>query len=146
MLFRSKVDTYFVYFLMIIVLILWLATSWPLFFFHDIKLYEFLQLISIFLLGTGFTLWSAYSIEYIFNQDHLMVKCGPFKSRIPYANMTRVTLTKDIFTGYRVLSSRNAIEIHYKISFWGSVKISPECNDSFLSELETRCEHIEIQT
>jgi hypothetical protein len=71
-----------------------------------------------------------------------LVKGGPFKSRIPYEEITKVSPTREIFTGYRILSSRDAIEIFYKTAFMGSVKISPKEQKRFMIELEKHCPHI----
>nr|WP_240407260.1 PH domain-containing protein [Gracilibacillus halophilus] len=96
-------------------------------------------LLSIFLLISSFILWCAFAVKYVFYQDYLLVKGGPFSSRIPYVNITKVSFTKDIFTGYRILSSRDGIEIFYTNAILGSLKISPKDKRSFINELEKRC-------
>ncbi len=58
--------------------------------------------------------------------------------------MTRISTTNDIFTGYRLLSSKNGIEIFYKSASLGSVKISPKDVELFISELKQRCPTIQI--
>ena len=94
---------------------------------------------------TAIILWSSFSIKYVFHQDYLFVKGGPFRSRIPYENITKVSPTSSIFVGYRLLSSRDAIEIFYKTSLMGSVKISPEDQKAFIAELKKRCPNSVIQ-
>ncbi|MBY7141904.1 PH domain-containing protein [Virgibacillus sp. NKC19-3] len=44
--------------------------------------------------------------------------------------------------GYRLLSSRKAVEISYKKAFLGSIIISPQNRDLFIKELKKRCEHL----
>nr|MBO2478640.1 hypothetical protein [Bacillota bacterium] len=58
---------------------------------------------------------------------------------------TKVVPTKNIFTGYRLLSSFDALEIFYHKALLGSVKISPKDTPAFLSELKKRCPHLQIQ-
>ncbi|PAF17547.1 hypothetical protein CHH69_14080 [Terribacillus saccharophilus] len=145
MVYHSKIDAFFVNFIMIVILLLGLASFWPLFFFTKTDWYPFLVLLCTFLIPTGIILWSAFSIKYIFNQDFLLVQGGPFKSRIIYEEVTKVTSSNDIFSGYRILSSRDAIEIYSKKSFWGSVTISPVCKSEFIDELKKRCPNMQIR-
>ncbi|MEH7249470.1 PH domain-containing protein [Neobacillus niacini] len=98
--------------------------------------------LSLCVLSIGFILWSAFSIKYVFYQDHLFVKGGLFRSRIPYEEITRILTTKEIFTGYRLLSSKDGIEIYYKSSSLGSVKISPKDIELFISEIKKRCPNV----
>ncbi|MEH7112475.1 PH domain-containing protein [Neobacillus niacini] len=98
--------------------------------------------LSLCVLSIGFILWSAFSIKYVFYQDHLFVKGGLFRSRIPYEEITRILTTKEIFTGYRLLSSKDGIEIYYKSSSLGSVKISPKDIEIFISEIKKRCPNV----
>lgn len=100
--------------------------------------------MSLCVLSIGFILWSAFSIKYVFYQDHLFVKGGLFRSRIPYEEITRISTTKEIFTGYRLLSSKVGIEIFYKSSSLGSVKISPKDIELFISEIKKRCPNVQL--
>lgn len=145
MVFRSKIDAYFINFILIVILLLGLALFWPLFFFYKIDLFPFLLLACTFLISAGLMLWSAFFIKYVFYQDFLLVQGGPFKSRILYEEITSVASTNNIFTGYRILSSREAIEIYSKQAFWGSLTISPMCKKDFIKELKKRCPHMQIR-
>ncbi len=100
--------------------------------------------LSLCVLSIGFIMWSAFSIKYAFYQDHLFVKGGFFRSRIPYKEITRISTTKEIFTGYRLLSSKDGIEIFYKSSSLGSVKISPKDIELFISEIRQRCPNVQL--
>ncbi|MDF1509653.1 PH domain-containing protein [Robertmurraya sp. DFI.2.37] len=142
MVFRSKVDAFFVNFMLVVVLIIALASFFPLFLEGGTEPLVVLILTSTFLIIIGFILWCTFSVKYVFYQDYLLVKGGPFKSRIPYEEITKVSPTREIFTGYRILSSRDAIEIFYKTAFMGSVKISPKEQKRFMIELEKHCPHI----
>ncbi|UOQ50583.1 PH domain-containing protein [Gracilibacillus caseinilyticus] len=92
----------------------------------------------------SFILWCAFSVKYVFYQEYLFIKGGPFKSRISYEKITKVSPAKDIFTGYRVLSSRDGIEIFYITAVLGSVKISPEEKKEFITELTKRCPSVQV--
>lgn len=146
MVFRSKVDAFFVNVMVIVVLVIASVTIFPLFLeeFRD-DLAGSIILILVFLLVIGFLLWTCFSVQYIFHQDHLFIKGGPFKSRIPYEKIIKVAPTKAIFTGYRILSSRDAIEITNQTTVFGSIKISPKNKEAFISELKKRNPAIRIE-
>lgn len=145
MVFRSKVDKFFINFIVIAVLIIGAGTFWPLFLEGGTELPVVLILIAIYLVVVSFILWTAFSVTYVFHTDHLLVKGGPFRSRIPFDHITKISPTTDIFTGYRILSSRDAIEIFYKRAVLGSVKISPKDKNMFLSELKKHNPNIHIK-
>ena len=145
MVFRSKVDTFFINFILVAVLVIALASFFPLFIEDGTQLPVVLILSSTFLIVTGFILWTAFSVKYIFYHDYLLIKGGPFRSKVFYENITKVTPTTDIFTGYRILSSRDALEIFNKTTVFGSIKISPKAKREFINELKKRCPNAKIQ-
>lgn len=151
MVFRSKIDAFFVNFMLIVVLIIALASFFP-FFIEEVRnesaevlIPAVIILTSIFLIVLGFLLWTSFSVKYILYQDYLFIKGGPFRSRIPYENITKVSPTTAIFTGHRILSSRDAIEIFNKTTYMGSIKISPRNKREFINELKKRCPNIQVQ-
>ncbi|MFD1206285.1 PH domain-containing protein [Sporosarcina contaminans] len=151
MVFRSKVDAFFGNFMLIVVLIIALVSFFP-FFIEEVRnepaeviIPAVIILTSIFLIVTSFLLWTLFSVKYIFYQDYLLIKGGPFKSRIPYENISKVSPTTAIFTGHRILSSKDAIEIFNKTTFMGSIKISPSNRKEFINELKKQCPDIQIQ-
>ena len=145
MVFRSKLDVFFGSFMLIVVLIIGVATFSPIFLEDGTELVSILTMISLFLVLIGFILWSIFSVKYVFHQDYLYVKGGLFRSKIPYVKITKVSPTSAIFTGYRIMSARDGIEVFYKTSFSGSVKISPSNKKEFIKELKKRCLHIEVK-
>lgn len=145
MVFRAKVDRFFVIFIASMVLLLAVVTMWPLLLDEGRDLLGVLIMIAVFLLSTGMILWCLVGIKYVLNEDYLLVKGGPFRSRIAYEKITKITATKDIFTGYRLLSSRDGIEIFYQTAWLGSVKISPKDRELFLSKLRERCPNLQTQ-
>ncbi|WP_332871721.1 PH domain-containing protein [Paraliobacillus zengyii] len=126
MIFRSKVDTYFIIFISITVLLMGVVVYLPLLIDKEATISIVIIMSAIFIISVGFILWSAFSIKYIFNEDYLLVKGGPFRSKVPYQAITKISLTNNIFTGYRILSSKNGIEIFYSSTILGSIKISPK--------------------
>ncbi|MCA1055817.1 PH domain-containing protein [Rossellomorea aquimaris] len=93
-------------------------------------------------MSTGIILWCFFDISYELREGYLFVKGGFFRSKIPYKEITKVAETSDFYTGYKILSSTQAIEISYKSATLGSVKISPEDKEGFIEELEKRCPHL----
>ena len=93
----------------------------------------------LFIVFSGFMVWIWLDIEYKFYDDYLFVRGGLFRSRIPYSQITRIQETNNVLIGYRILSSKDALEIYYKTGLLGSVIISPENKDQFIEELRRRC-------
>ena len=55
--------------------------------------------------------------------------------------MTKVNKSSNILVGYRILSSKDALEIHYKNSLMGSIIISPDNQEQFLQLLLQKAPH-----
>ncbi|KAB8125669.1 PH domain-containing protein [Gracilibacillus oryzae] len=145
MIFRSKVDAFFIRFMTIILLILGAASFFPIFLEEGMALPEILTLIAVFLIVTSFLLWCVFSVKYAFYQDYLLVKGGPIRSRIRYEKITKAAPTNAVFAGYRILSARDGLEIFYKNAIFGSVKISPKEKEAFIDELKKRCPDARIE-
>ncbi|RND00789.1 PH domain-containing protein [Lysinibacillus halotolerans] len=140
--FRSKVDNFFVVVISITLFIIMAVFLIPLILDNDKTLVEVIIVLSLCFLSIAFILWTSFSIKYIFNPDTLLVKGGLFKTRIPYEDITKLTETTELFTGYRVLASKDSLEIFYKKGILGSVKISPTDKKRFVSELKKRCPNL----
>lgn len=145
MIFRSKVDTFFKIVIFLFIVVAGAVTLLPLLFDQEAPMDAVIILSAVFLSSVGFVLWIVFSIKYVFYNDYLLVKGGPFKSKIPYQTITKVSPTQDIVTGYRILSSKEGLEIFYKSAKLGSVKISPHNRSKFISELKKRCPNALIQ-
>lgn len=146
--FRSKRDRTFIRFVTVAIIIVALATLWPivyeLFFAAIPDVTAVWVLIAVFLLCVGFLLWVSFDIEYTFKDDYLFVRGGPVRSKISYEDISKVSKTSNILVGYRILSSKDALEVHYKKAFMGSVIISPEKQDIFLKVLLEKAPHIHL--
>ena len=68
-----------------------------------------------------------------------------FAAKFHMKKYTKVNPTSNIHSGYRVLSSKDALEIHYKKALMGSVIISPEKQEAFLQVLLEKAPHIHVR-
>lgn len=97
-----------------------------------------------FIVSVVFIWWYANSIQFIFCEKYLLVKGGPFKSKIPYQSITMVSPTTEKYTGYLISSSDKGLEIFYKTADHGSIKILLEDKMKFILELKKRCPNAQI--
>lgn len=142
--FKTKYDRTFGIILSFTFIIILVAFLLPLFFESGRKPYDTLIVLSLLVLTVGLLLWTLLSIQYVLRENHLFVKAGPIRSRIAYEDITKVSPTRQILTGYRLLTSMNAIEIHYRSGLLGSVKISPREQERFIAELKKRSPHMKV--
>lgn len=142
--FKAKRDTFFKRLLVFIVLFVNIPLIVPTFFIGETDVTDILIIIAIAAVVSLFMVWLVFGITYELRGDHLYVRGGPFRSRIKYEEITRVSMNPSIWDGYRILSAKDAIEIHYKSAILGSIKISPEPKQSFIEELKKRNPCIKI--
>ncbi len=140
MVFTSKMDRTFKKMLGFAIGLIAVTTLWPI--IYELFMREeqtdwiaILVCLGIFVLTAGLILWTSIGIRYVFEKDHLFVKGGLFRSRIPYEDITKVNHSNQWLAGYRILSAKDAIEIHYKKAALGSVIISPSEKEKFLEVL-----------
>ncbi|MED3804734.1 PH domain-containing protein [Lysinibacillus xylanilyticus] len=118
--------------------------------FGAISLLPFTSLSTVIIMSTAFIVsvvfvwWYANSIKFVFYDNYLLVKGGPFKSKIPYQSITRVSPTTDKYTGYLISSSDKGLEIFYSTAANGSIKILPKDKMQFILELKKRCPNAQI--
>lgn len=101
--------------------------------------------ISLDLLITASLIWLAMDIRYTFEENQLFLKGGMFRTRIPYTAITKVTRNPNIWYGFRILFSRDAIEVHYRTGTFGSAVISPANQERFIEELQKRNPAIHVE-
>ncbi|MGE7694617.1 PH domain-containing protein [Lysinibacillus sp. NPDC094177] len=102
-------------------------------------------IMSVMFIISAIFIWCyANSIKFVFCENYFLVKGGPFKSKIPYQSITKVSPTIDKFTGYRISSSDKGLEIFYKTAAHGSIKILPKDKMKFILELKKRCPNAQI--
>ncbi|WP_409297824.1 PH domain-containing protein [Peribacillus sp. SCS-26] len=139
MVFKVKKDSFFIFFLASAFLLVASVFLVPLFLDLERTILDTAVILTLLLVSAGFLLWCGLGVTYVMERDHLYLRGGPFRNRIPYEDITKVKKTSDIFTGYRLLSSRDGLEIFYKTASLGSVKISPADGERFKAELKKRC-------
>lgn len=147
MTFKSKRDRPFMRLITAAIILLALVTLGPIVF--EIFYSKIPDMIAVWIMGilfllcAVFILWTVFDIEYTFKKDYLFVRGGLFRSKILYEDITKVNPSSNILYGYRILSSKEGVEIHYKKSLMGSVIISPEKQELFLETLFERAPHIQ---
>jgi len=103
---------------------------------------ETIKVLILLLFSLIIILWPLFDIRYEFFEQYLFIKGGPVRSKILYEDITIVKsiyfTVGDTLAGYRVLGSRDGIEINYKTGIMGHVRISPERREEFLAELKKR--------
>ena len=143
--FKTKRDPLFVCLWLFFLLVANLVLLWPL--LLDPQALTRTELVGIIVPDALVTLllaWLALDISYVIREDLLLVKGGMFRSKIRYNDITRITRQPNIWLGYRLLFSRDAIEIHYRNGVLGSVVISPVDQERFIQELIRRNPSIEF--
>lgn len=144
MIFRSQIDKFFIKLFAIIIIIIAAVTLLPVIIDDNVPPAAVITMVGIFLVTTGLIGWNIFTIKYIFKEEHLFLKGGFFRSRIRYEDITKVSRPDEIYTGYRLLTSKKAIEIFYRTAYMGSAKISPKDQEGFIAEIQKHCPHAEI--
>lgn len=143
MVFRSKMDSWFKRFFAILFFLvtagMWIAPIFD----SSLSGLDWFYLTVIYVLMIVFLCWIFLDTKYEFKQQYLVVKGGPIGSKIKYSDITKVARATDLYTGYRLATSKNVLEIFYTTAVAGSVKISPYQQEAFVEELLKRCPHIE---
>ena len=102
----------------------------------EVTLLETVLIFSFLPISILLILWPFWGICYEFHDHYLLVKGGLFRSEILYENITKVTATYfsvgNSLGGYRVMTSRDGVEINYTTGMMGHVRISPEQKVQFL--------------
>ncbi|MFF2886255.1 PH domain-containing protein [Paenibacillus sp. NPDC057967] len=83
-----------------------------------------------------------FGIRYLFEKEALVVRTAFIKSVIPYTSIIKVQKSVELWTGFRILSSRDAITIFHKN---GEVKISPADRGAFLKEIHKHCPQVKLE-
>ncbi|WP_369436093.1 PH domain-containing protein [Lysinibacillus fusiformis] len=113
--------------------------------YKEASLSIIISIFTICIFSLGFIVWYGTSISYVFCEGYLLIKGGPFKSKIAYQNITKISTTTDGFTGYRISSSDKGLELFLKSTTLESIKILPNDKMKFITELRKRCPNTQIQ-
>ncbi|HUC91265.1 MAG TPA: PH domain-containing protein [Paenibacillus sp.] len=106
---------------------------------EDATLFSDVTVIGIALGLTLLMGWLLFGISYVMDPEGLIVTVGPFRSKILYSDITRVSKAKNRWVGYRATMSEDTLEIHYRSGRFTSVKLSPADKQRFIEELVRRC-------
>jgi Bacterial PH domain len=83
-------------------------------------------------IGIGLPLWLLLATNYILETRQLLVRSGPFKWKVPIADITSITATSNPLSGPALSLDRLRIEY----GRGSAIMISPRNKDQFLREIE----------
>lgn len=144
MVFHAKIDKYFSVIVCFYILIIGVVTLPLAFLVNEGIPIIALLLICIFIIPTCFLLWILLSNTYIFHENYLLIKSGPFRTRIPYKEITRVAPERSLSIKFEITSSRDTLQLFNTISAFKHARISPINKQEFIRELKNRNPHIQI--
>jgi hypothetical protein len=87
--------------------------------------------------------WTA-NTTYTFRRSDLFVRSGPFRWRIPVADVTRVEATGNPLSSPAWSLDRLAVHFRRPGGREGALMISPKDKDGFLAELRARCPSVVV--
>ena len=88
----------------------------------------------ILLLSVGLPVWLLRATEYRIGPSELLVRCGPFRWRIPLSDIRAVTPTRNPLSSPAL--SLDRLRIDYGRRRW--IMISPADKEAFVAELRKR--------
>jgi len=98
-----------------------------------------LALAALYFAAAAFMFWVLYAISYAVDDEELLIRCGPFRYRVPLAQIDSVRPSRNPL-------SSPAASIDRLMIRWNSEKkrilISPEPRKKFLKELDARCDQL----
>ncbi len=98
-------------------------------------------LLTLLVSAAAFMLWVLYSTYYTLTDEHLLIRCGPFRYRVPLVEI-------DIVKPSRNPLSSPAGSLDRLLIKWNEgrerILISPSRKTDFLQELERRCEQLNL--
>lgn len=145
MVFKSERDSFFATNMTKVIINMTLMLIFPFIFTEATHNVTFILVwASLYVLCVSSVALMIFNIKYELHEDHLHVKGGPLRSKIPYSKITDVSTTCDIYEGFRVMNAREGLEITYKTHKWKRIKISPEDQHRFIDILKYRCPQADI--
>lgn len=89
-------------------------------------------------------LWVLCATYYTFEQDALVLHCGPVRESYPYSELQTADRTRGY--GFMMALAFDRIELNHGINpERGAIVLSPEREDEFLAELARHCPGIKIK-
>lgn len=113
-------------------LVIWLSLLLPLvFIIHDHDAWPSLVVLVPAILFFG---WIWFGIGYTITETELLVKCGPFREKIPFGKIRSIRRARIPWSSAAL--SLDRLEIRHAS---GLTQVSPADADLFVSELKKRC-------
>ena len=89
-------------------------------------------------------IWVLCATSYTFEQDALILRCGPLREAYAYADLKTVVRTRGY--GFMMALAFDRFESNPSLNpERGKIVLSPEREDDFLAELARRCPGIQIR-
>ena len=89
--------------------------------------------------AAAFILWMLHSIDYTLTEENLLIRCGPFRYRVPLPEIDSVRPSRNPLSGPACSLDRLLIK-------WNDerkrILISPSRKTDFLRELDKRCSQL----
>lgn len=145
MTFKSKIDLPFGITMFISIAVLAIAGFFPFFIDEAVDFWSVTILLAATLPAILLLILMTFNTRYTFYNDYLHAKALFFGSKIPYRDIYKVQPTANFISGYRIMTSKDGLEIHSRSIGFGSVKISPQNKDLFIEELKNRAPHVRYE-
>ena len=91
----------------------------------------------------GITLWILKGSYNKFDEEELIVKLGPFSTKVKYENIKEISTSKNWMSSWALTNKRVAIKVHSKTFFKGNLQIGPMNREEFIDELKRRCRNLD---
>ncbi len=137
--FKSRIDalTAILIFASIAVMLLPMAAAAN----NDFDIVTIIFLIITFAIA-AFLLWMLFGTSYRLTEDVLAYKNGPIKGEIAIKDIHTIIVGKNLWVGYRPATASNGLIIKY--SKYDEIYISPDSNETFVTEILKRKPEIKI--
>lgn len=115
-------------------LVIWCSLLLPLVIeIRDHHWHELAALVPVILLFA----WIWFETGYTITETELLVKCGPFREKIPFGKIRSVRRSRSLLSSPAL--SLDRLEIRHSQGFTGFTLVSPVDTATFLEELKKRC-------
>ena len=95
--------------------------------------------VSILVAAALFVIWTWMTTDYTLTSSELLVRSGPFRWRVPLADILEIKPTRNPLSSPALSFDR--LEVRYR---HGMLLISPEDKDGFLRSLISRTSHLDV--
>lgn len=141
MTFKSKIDLPFSIMMIISIVAIGISGLFPFFIDEPLPLWTGIMLTAITFPIILLLILTTFNTKYTFHNEYLHAQALFFGSKIPYRDIYKVHPTANFISGYRIMTSKDGLEIHSRSIGFGSVRISPQNKDLFIEELKKRASH-----